>query len=147
MLKKLIMFAAVAGLALAPAPAARADPLTGPGGVMAPTGAHPVLPRDWGVGDKYHLAFVSSSTHDAVSTDINVYNAWVQSQADAAGSIVKSAGAITWKAICSTSGMDAKDNTNISAPVYLVDPTAPILLAVDAADMWDGNIGHKFAGT
>jgi len=67
-------------------------------------------------GDTYHLLFVTRTTTDALSTDIGVYNDFVQKAADAAG--IGSSVGVKWSAMVSTTTVAAKTNAPISAPVY-----------------------------
>jgi hypothetical protein len=64
--------------------------------------------------------FLTSATTALPSTDVAYYNGFVQQLADSAGSLVASAGAISWKAIVSSSAVDARDNAPATAPIYLV---------------------------
>jgi len=91
---------------------------------------------------QYRLAFTTSEAHDTVSTDITVYNDWVQSLATAAG-----LPGTDWRVIGSTPDVDARDNTEtnplvdgVGVPIYLVDRITKV--ADDNADLWDGNIDH-----
>ena len=124
MLKYTIMFAAVAGLVFALAPAAQAGPVlvSDPGGFAPPTGLNE--------GDIYHLVFVSSTRRNATSTAIADYNTHVQNAANAAG--IGNTVGVDWYAVCSTETVNANDNAQVSGPVYLVDPIAPILVAAQA---------------
>jgi hypothetical protein len=90
----------------------------------------------------YRLVFITSANHDALSTDITVYNAWVQSLATAAGLPGND-----WRVIGSTDDVDARDNTGtnplvdgVGVPIYLVDGITKV--ADDNADLWDGSIQH-----
>jgi hypothetical protein len=89
----------------------------------------------------YRLVFITSANHDALSTDITVYNAWVQSLATAAGLPGND-----WRVIGSTDDVDARDNTGTNpnvetgVPIYLVDGITKV--ADDNADLWDGSIQH-----
>lgn len=99
-----------------------------------------LVPTGLSVGDKYHLAFVTSTIRDALSSDIDDYNAFVNAAADAVGIgpndfTSSPIGAINWYAIASTATVHARDNAMVSAPVYRLDDT---LVATDFADMWDG---------
>jgi len=150
MLKKTILFAVVAGLVLALAPAAQGA-LTGQLGILDATvlaGNNPATGSPWELGDKYHLAFLTSTTHNAISDDISVYNAFVQGVADGGASIVKTAGAVNWKAICSVGVastdptvaiVDARTNTGtgsgVGFPSYRLDSE---MLAEDYADLFNG---------
>ena len=128
MLKKVIIFAAVAGLVLALAPAAQAVP-------KYTTEA--LTPDVLDPGDTFHLVFVTSTSRDATSALIADYNAFVAAN----GSTYVGVADIEWYAIGSTANKDAKDNAVVSAPVYLLDATTKV--ADDAADMWDGSIGTR----
>lgn len=98
-------------------------------------------PSSLNPGDPYRLAFVTFSDRNAASSNIAVYNSFVQSQADATTHLV-SLGA-TWKAIASTPSIDARDNTdtnpNVEAgvPIFLLNDTK---LVDDNADLWDGSL-------
>ena len=116
MFKHMITFAAVVGWVFALAPAAQASLLTGPGGIVCPTGAHPTLGRNWTVGDTYQLIFVTSTARTAASSDMAVYNAFVQAAADAAG-LGASVG-VEWRAVASTNNVNARDNAAITGLVY-----------------------------
>ena len=75
-------------------------------------------------GDQYRLVFVTSQQRDATSTNIDDYNEFVQSVADASP-IVGSWG-LEWKAIASTVTVDARDNIGAGPddqilPVYRLD--------------------------
>jgi hypothetical protein len=66
-------------------------------------------------GEAYRLAFVTSTTIDATSTDIATYNSFVQSVAN---SISDLAGlGATWTAIASTGAVNAVDNINWQSSV------------------------------
>lgn len=75
-------------------------------------------------GQTYRLAFVTSTTTDATSTDIGVYNMFVQNLAD---SVADLAGLnATWTAIASTGTVNAVDNISwLSATdmIYGLDGT------------------------
>jgi len=138
-----VLTVAVAGLVLALAPAAQAG-FTGQLGILdeAWFEANPINPgtgAPWQTGDTYHLVFVTFGTHNGISTDIGVYNAFVQAAADAAG--IGATESVTWYAIGSTVTVDAKDNAVVSAPVYNMSANMlPELVATNAGDMWDGDI-------
>jgi hypothetical protein len=98
--------------------------------ITVPTGLNP--------GDQYRLAFVTSTTHDALSSNIADYNAFVTSVANSVPELV--ALGTTWKVIGSTSTIDARDNTgtnpfsSVGHPIYRLDG-APV--ASSNADLWD----------
>ena len=116
--------------------------------VVVPTGLAP--------GDQYRLVFVTAGARDATSTNINDYNTFVTNQATggtpgidtALDTALNGAGfdlsTITWKAIGSTSAVDARDNTGTNpsstgVPIYLIDGNR---VANNNADLWDGQLQH-----
>lgn len=145
-----VMALAIAGIA------SRADATL----ITVPAGLSP--------GDKYRLVFVTSTTHDATSSDIGVYNTFVQSVADATPGLF--ALGATWKAIGTTASVDAVDNIGSSPAavgihllngVKVADGTAGLLiesntihinitqagLAAVAPDIWTGSddFGRRFS--
>ena len=71
-------------------------------------------PNDLSPGDQYRLIFVTSSTSTATSSEIGVYNSFVDGIGD---TILLS----DWKVIASTNAVDAIDNTSTSGtgvPIY-----------------------------
>lgn len=85
---------------------------------IPPTGLNP--------GDQCRLLFLTSGQRDAASTDIEVYNTFVQRHADA--SPVLAALGVNWKAVVSTSTVSARDTTETNPevfgegfPIYRVD--------------------------
>jgi hypothetical protein len=75
---------------------AQASPIT------APTGLND--------GDTYRVAFVTSTTRDALSQNIADYNAFVTAVANTQAELFDLG--TTWTAITSTSTVGARDNTN-----------------------------------
>ena len=75
-------------------------------------------------GDRYRLIFVTSQQRDALSSDIEDYNEFVQSVADA--SPVVGSWGLDWKALASTEAGDATDNVGLNEdvlPIYKMDGT------------------------
>ena len=111
-------------------------------------GNNPATGEWWADGDTYRLVFYTSGKMTAESSDISVYNAFIQGLADA--TTLYDIGAdegVTWKVIGSTSEVDARDNTStnpvdgndlIGGPIFLLDGST--LVADDNADLWDGEI-------
>lgn len=69
-------------------------------------------------GDKFRFLAITSTTTDASSADIDVYNLFVQYDF---GRATYNSFVVNWKAIASTSAVNAKDNVggfNTSVPVY-----------------------------
>lgn len=95
--------------------------------IFVPTGLNP--------GDTYHLAFVTRDGRDAFSSVIGDYNAFVQAQAALNPTLTGTDMGVTWKAIATTTSVDARDNAPVTAPVYLLDGTTKV--ADGFADMWD----------
>jgi hypothetical protein len=98
------------------------------------TAAPITVPSGLSAGDTYRLAFVTSTTRDAASTNINDYNAFVSGVA--AGVPELAALGTTWKAIGSTASVDARDNTGTNP---LVSSGVPVYTLGDAL-VADGNV-------
>jgi len=97
--------------------------------ITVPTGLNP--------GDQYRLVFVTSTTRDATSSDIEDYNAFVTSVANSVPELA--ALGTTWHAIGSTVDVSARDNTGTNpastgVPIYRLDN---IRLANNNPDLWD----------
>ena len=140
MFKKLICIVAVVGLALALAPAAQA-------GTIAED--DPMIPSGYGygLGDTFHLVFVTSTTRDATSTNIADYNAFVNTAANHTGSMVEGKG-WDWFAIGSTANTDAITNTStessVASPGYPIHRIVGDIRANDYGDLWDGQLPAAF---
>lgn len=99
------------------------------------------LPTSLNPGDSYRLAFITSTTRDAASTQIADYNTFVQAAANNVPALV--ALGTSWTAIASTSTVDARDNTSTNPTfatgerIYLLNDT---LVANDYSDLWDNSI-------
>lgn len=110
--------------------------------IFLPTGLNP--------GDKYRIAFVTSGIRDATSSIVGDYNTFVNTAANASGTLTAPLGT-TWTAIASTATVDARDNTgtNPSAatgvPIFLVDGSTQI--ALNNADFWDGSLASPLNQT
>ena len=95
------------------------------------------VPTSLSAGDQYRLAFVTSTTRDAYSTNIADYNAFVAGVAN--GVTELQALGTSWNAIASTASVDARDNTgtNPSAAgvsIFLLNDT---MFATGNGDLWD----------
>lgn len=92
-----------------------------------------VVPGGLSPGDNYYLAFVTSGSRNASSTDIEDYNSFVSAQANLSG---LTAG-VEWFAIGSTATVFARDNAVVDGliPIYLVDGTT--IIASGFNDLWD----------
>lgn len=93
-------------------------------------------------GAQYRLAFLTSGTTIATSSDITSYDAFVQGAADAVPELL--ALGTTWQVIGSTPTDDAITHTGTGG--IGVGATVPIynlfgsLVATNGADLWDGSI-------
>jgi len=102
---------ATAAVLLVAADVARATPVA----LSTPGGLNP--------GDKFRFIFVTSGTTQALSGDIAYYNSFVNTEA---GGATYDSAIVTWKAVGSTSTVDARDNVggyNSLVPIYLVNGT------------------------
>lgn len=107
-------------------------------------GINPATGAAWQSGDTYRLAFVTSGTTTAASTDIATYNTFVQNAA-AGSTAYGNLGSVTWKALASTATTNVKDNTGtasgVGESIFLLNGTtsASAVFADNYADLWDGN--------
>ena len=91
-------------------------------------------PPGLGLGEKYHLVFVTAGTRNGASSSIGDYNTFVQQQAEASELSLPST---TWKAIASTASESAVNNVGTgSGPVYLID--ASTLVSNSVEDLFNG---------
>jgi hypothetical protein len=92
-------------------------------------------------GSKYRVAFVTSGTRDATSTDINDYDQFVQSAADT-GAVTQPL-ALNWQAMGSTATIAARDHLNApqtDTGTVVIFNTIGQTIADSYADLWDGVI-------
>ena len=108
-------------------------------GIATPSAFALYVPPGLGPGDTYHLVFVTPIARNAVPTTIDVYNDFVQGEAEDNPSLTGTDLGITYKVIGSTiaDNVSAFNNAVVEAPVYLFDGT---LIATGFDDMWDGEI-------
>jgi hypothetical protein len=102
-------------------PLANATPITIPSG-LAP-------------GSTYFLTFVTADTHDALSSDISTYDAFVTAEADLDSTLAGLG--TTWQVIGSTATVDAITHVAVTAPVYNLSGQ---VIARGASDMFDGTV-------
>ena len=108
------------------------------------------VPTSLNPGDQYRLAFVTSTTRNATSTDISVYNKFVDDLAETVPELA--ALNLDWKAIASTSAIDARTNTSTD-PTPAGDTGVPIFLLSDAKiadnydDLWDSSLDNALYAT
>ena len=109
------------------------------------------VPASLQPGDHYHIIFVTGlvtaiDTDTTVPPNIPLWGGiaaadYIVTGSAAAGGLTDNSGFqdITWKAVLSTSTVDARDRINVQGPVY---NTHGDLIATDAADLWDGSIAN-----
>lgn len=96
-------------------------------GTLIFAGQVQLQPSDLKPGERYRLAFLTSTLTKATSSDISTYNEFVQATADSAPSVGQ--WGLKWMALASTLEVNARDNTGTnvqvdeSLPIYLVDGT------------------------
>ena len=100
------------------------------------------VPSDWehipeGIrpGDSFRLLFVTSATRDASSSNIGDYNAHVQSAAGSNDSLESFKG--QFRALISTSAVDAKENTGTTGTGVPIHWLGGDKVADDYADLYD----------
>lgn len=96
------------------------------------------VPAGLNPGDTYRLVFVTSTTRDAASSNINDYNTFVTSAANSSPGL--SALSAQWFAIASTASTDAITNIGTSPTstgIFLLDGTK---VADGTLDLFDGAI-------
>ena len=73
------------------------------------------IPAGLAVGDTFQLVFITTNTTEATSTDINYYNAFVNTDANLGGSLVGGLG-ITWSVLGSTAAVNVLSNIVNTSP-------------------------------
>jgi len=106
--------------------------------------AAPFVPAGLSPGDKYHLVFITDGLRDATSSSIADYNNFVQGQAALNPGLTGTNMGVVYKAIASTTAIDANVNAPVSATVYNFNGDK---IADDVTDMWDGSIDNPIAYT
>ncbi len=110
--------------------------LTANGGINQATG------NPWKLGDRYRLAFITSTDSFPASSNITTYNAEVQALANASSLNLSPA---TWNVIGSTTTVDARDNTSTNPFVNgtghaIFNLDGATVVANNYADLWDGTV-------
>jgi hypothetical protein len=114
--------------------------LRGQLGIIDVTGTNPFTGVAWQEGDPYRIIFVTQGIYSAESSDLTTYDDIVQAEAEAAG-----LGAVTWKAIVSKTGEDARDRigarigVDYDGPIYRTDG---VLMAEKLSRIWSGTVGQ-----
>ena len=103
-------------------------------------------------GDQFRLIFVSSATHDAISPDIAVYDAFINGLAVTAGLDLYNGVSVNWYALASTPTVDAITRLpNSVVPIY---DMVGNLVADASHDIWhpdfylgEGGLLHEITYT
>ena len=98
----------------------------------------PLVPEGLEVGDQFRLLFLTSTTRDAISSNIETYNAFVQAAAGMGRRDIR-AYRTGFLAVASTGDTDARDNTSTTGtgvPIYWLRGNK---LADNYADFYDGS--------
>lgn len=110
---------------------------------LAATAAPVIVPPGLPAGSSYRLVFATDTGITAFSDNVADYNAFVTAAANTEPALV--ALGTNWKAIVSTSSIDARDNTgtnpssSMGVPIYNLDGE---LVASSNADLWDQMIAN-----
>jgi hypothetical protein len=98
-------------------------------------------PSGLAAGTRFRFLIVTSSSRDATSTDVADYNSFVDTNA---GGATYNGSVVSWKAIASTSTVDARDNVGgygDNVAVYLVDGTKIANnMTTGSGGLWSGNL-------
>ena len=115
--------------------------------------ADTTVPADWsliptglGPGDRFRLIFISTSNSNANSSDIDVYNTFVQNLVAASGHEAIKALSATFRMLGSTEAVDARDNTGTTGagvPIYWLGGAK---VADDYGDFYDGDWDEEATG-
>lgn len=101
-------------------------------------GAEDHVPLGLNPGDQFRLVFVTSTTRDATSRAISVYDQFVTNHANAAGLDSFEGLPVTWQVLGSTWSFDAIVRIPASSPpLYRLDGEQ---VAASGADLWDGTL-------
>ena len=105
-----------------------------------------LVPSGLGAGDSFRLLFISTSDRDASSSDIAVYNTFIQNLVDTNGHDDIKAHSATFRMLGSTEDVDARDNTGTTGtgvPIYWLNGAK---VADDYADFYDGDWDEEATG-
>jgi hypothetical protein len=94
-------------------------------------------------GAMYRVLFATSTTTQALSSDIAFYNSFVSTAADS-GSVTGSLG-LSWKALASTAADNVQDHTGIQNSddsLVTMFNTLGEVVAVSGKDLWNGSLNH-----
>ncbi len=115
-------------------------------GPQVVSGGSVLVPPGLSTGDEFRVLFLTSTKRDGTSTDIGVYNSFVQAAA-AAGHEAIADHSGGFRAVASTAAVDARDNTGTTGegvPIYWLGGDK---VADDYADFYDGTWDEQANGT
>ena len=97
----------------------------------------PLIPSGVSPGQQFRLIFLTSTSRDASSTDINVYNEFIQNRADAGHEAIRgySSG---FRVVGSTATVDARDNTATNGTGVRIYWLNGVRVADNYTDFYDG---------
>ena len=115
--------------------------------VTGEEGIETTVPQGWSLtpsglvgGEKFRLLFITDSGHSSANTEIENYNAYVQSQANTSNSLTDIKAYSSWfRVLGSTEDVDARDNTmttGTGVPIYWVNGDK---VADNYPDFYDGS--------
>ena len=110
-----------------------------------------VVPRDWSLipegvlpGQQFRLIFLTSTTRDSSSTDIDVYNTFIQNRL-AVGHEVIGEYRSGFRVVGSTADVDARDNTVTTGTGVRIYWLNGVRVADNYADFYDGGWDNEAA--
>ena len=111
------------------------------------------VPADWsliptglGPGDSFRLLFIGTSSRNASSSDIDVYNTFVQNLVETSGHEDIKALSGTFRMLGSTEDVDARDNTGTTGTGVAIYWLGGAKVADDNADFYDGGWDEEAMG-
>ena len=111
------------------------------------------VPADWsliptglGPGDSFRLLFIGTTTRNASSSDIDVYNTFVQDLVAMSGHADIKAFSATFRMLGSTETVDARDNTGTTGTGVAIYWLGGAKVADDNADFYDGGWDEEATG-
>ena len=115
--------------------------------------AETTVPADWsliptglGPGDSFRLIFIGTSNTNASSSDIDVYNTFVQDLVEASGHEDIKALSGTFRMLGSTEDVDARDNTGTTGTGVRIYWLGGAQVADDYGDFYDGDWDEEATG-
>ena len=105
-----------------------------------------LIPGDLGPGDSFRLIFIGTSNTNASSSDIDVYNTFVQDLVAASGHEDIKALSGTFRMLGSTEAVDARDNTATTGAGVAIYWLGGAKVADDYADFYDGDWDEEATG-